>query len=207
MYKKLKKIFGLFAMAAVAATGLTCCGGGGGDDGELSVRFLCNKVLMIQAPGPLYDPDEEEEGEADDDDDEKDNIITGEGNAFAGSMFVEVMDMESSAKAPARISFGRVNNGRYAGYVEIVGGTPEAPQITVYAQPGSDLGKDEEVWAWFSSFLDEDIEEGDTIVGMPAPYITLDNWTSRESGTCTVRFTIGKLQAYCTGVSFDLKER
>ena len=28
----MKKIFGLFAMAAVAATGLTCCGGGGGGD-------------------------------------------------------------------------------------------------------------------------------------------------------------------------------
>lgn len=35
----MKKIFGLFAMAALATTGLTCCGGGGGDEGAESHAY------------------------------------------------------------------------------------------------------------------------------------------------------------------------
>lgn len=34
----MKKIFGLFAMAAVVATSLTCCGGGGGDGGNFAYK-------------------------------------------------------------------------------------------------------------------------------------------------------------------------
>ena len=50
MYKKLKKIFGLFAMAAVAATGLTCCGGGGGGDNQDYVtarQFASGKGITL----------------------------------------------------------------------------------------------------------------------------------------------------------------
>ena len=42
----MKKIFGLFAMAALAATGLTCCGGGGGDSNSIAFS-----TLEFQAPG------------------------------------------------------------------------------------------------------------------------------------------------------------
>lgn len=36
----MKKIFGLFAAAVLAATGLTCCGGGGGSDSSFAYKII-----------------------------------------------------------------------------------------------------------------------------------------------------------------------
>ena len=206
----MKKIFGMFAVAALAATALTGCGGGGSEEDGPTINKLCFKTLRIQAPGPIIVPDEDEEEENPDPNplpDEENDIITGDGNSFGGSMFIYIKDKENSKKAQAKVSFGIDNKGQYNGSVEIVGGTTEAPEITVYVDSGSNVGSDEEAWAWFANFLTEDLEEGDTLVGLPAPYITLNNWVDDRNGTCTVRFTLGTTQAFVTNVSFELTER
>ncbi|MBQ2379338.1 MAG: hypothetical protein II295_02995 [Akkermansia sp.] len=205
----MKKIFGMFAVAALAATALTGCGGGSEDNDELNINKFCYKTLRIQAPGRLIPPEEDGDegangGENPDQNGGTPPPITGDGNVYAGAMYVQISEKLTSKKAKAETGFG-AKVRQYDGYIEVIGGTPEAPMVTIYLDSTS-VGGDPEAQGWFSSFIGEDLEEGDTLLGLPAPYVTFDNWTDRENGTCTVKFTIGNQEAYVTNVSFSLTE-
>lgn len=145
----MKKIFGLFAMAAVVATSLTCCGGGGGDG-------ISGKTYIFSAP-PLQ---------------------------CSGSMELTVQDSITTGENKlynATVSFG---NQTYYGTVK-----QEAPaeganvRLVLSVLGGQEFGAGQDVWEFFSYFLPDDLEEGDTVTGLPAPVIDMVYSDGNTQGT------------------------
>lgn len=165
----MKKIFGMFAMAAVAATTLTCCGGGGtdtNDDGPASINKFCGRTIQFNGVGLS-------------------------GPTAAGTMWAIVDNMtynNSSSTAEAWFSFGATPSREMRGQLIVEGGTNAAPTVTIHVNDAEQFGQDTGAQGFFADFLPDDLEEGDTVLGTPAPRIDM-TYASSSEGQFHVTYT------------------
>ena len=121
----MKKIFGLFAMAAVAATGLTCCGGGGGND-NLAYRTYqfdaCTGFIGCMNVA-IFDLNGMNEGEY------SAKVSFGNNHPMGASGYDATFKIKDDSD-------------------------PENIQVTISVKE-KDLGADEDAWAYFSEFMDD----------------------------------------------------
>lgn len=128
----MKKIFGLFAAAALAATGLTCCGGGGGGNGSIAHKTFYFSALGAKTEGGT--------------------TVPGSG----GSLWIEVRDEIAEAKGTynARIGFGTKGSvGNAMVFVNSV--DPEEADLSISFDVLSydDMQNDTEAVAYFSKAM------------------------------------------------------
>jgi len=155
-------------MAAVAATGLTCCGGGGSSD---SIEF---KTFYLSAPG-----DKTEDG----------YVAPG----TAGSMWLEVQGDVGTGQIPAKFSFGGKNQtGHDATVMQYETEDKGIVKFTFNVYSSENLQQDQDALAFFQKAMDEveTDDEGDVegIVQFPAMIVTLKYDGGKASGTYDAEF-------------------
>ncbi len=155
----LKKIFGLFAAAARAATGLTCCGGGGGDS-------LSGKTYRFVPVGT-------------------------QGDTHMDLTVNEQIDSDKTMYY-ATVNFGgQPYNGMVTKVEPTAGGDVK---LTVNVFGDQKFGEDTNVWTFFASLMgDQELQEGDAIMGLPAPMFEL-KYTDKNKQVGTYIFSINVLK-------------
>ena len=159
----MKKIFGLFAAAALAATGLTCCGGGGGGNGSIAHKTFYFSALGAQT--------------------EAGTTIPGSG----GSLWIEVKDEIAEAKNSynARIGFGTKGSaGNATVFINSVDPEEADMSISFSALSYDDMQNDTEAVAYFSKAMEDvEFEDGEVngVVSFPAMELKLKYSESSKS--------------------------
>lgn len=173
----MKKIFGLFAAAVLAATGLTCCGGGGGGNGSIAHKTFYFSALGAQTEGGI--------------------TIPGSG----GSLWIEVRD--EIAEAPnsynARIGFGTKGSaGNAMVFVNPVDPENANLSISFSALSYDDMQNDTEAVAYFSKAMEDvEFEDGQVngVVKFPAMELKLTySEGSKSTGNYVADFPEAKME-------------
>lgn len=165
----MKKIFGLFAAAVLAATGLTCCGGGGGGNGSIA-----HKTIYLSALGG----------------------VTPDGASIPGSvgcMYIEVLDEipEGKGSFNARMGFGHKGTAG-TGVVNVSENTAEGMQLDFTIAEYQGMENDRNAVAFFQiamanvTFTDG---QADGVIQFPGMKLKLEYGEgSKSSGTYTAYF-------------------
>ncbi len=165
----MKKIFGLFAAAALAATGLTCCGGGGGGNGSIAYKTIYFSALGGETP----------EGE----------VVPGS----VGSMYIEVLGEipEGNGNFDARVGFGHKGTAGSA-VVTVTESSENSLKMTFTIDEYQGMENDRNAVAFFQiAMADVEFTDGqaDGVVQFPGMLLTLDyNEGSKSAGNYTAQF-------------------